>query len=405
MGMPLSEAASRRRRRQRHRVAAFAFAEAFGGGGGGSGVHGSSGGVQDPYASAGVPGGSGGGGGCCGGGLSGDDGDGVHAVRQQVVVALRCLAGALELQGYDWGLFGSQQAWTEDITFAAKGDSHGAFGVTSAKEKGVLTGHAAEPTGAEAFGGLCVEPSGDRGRAVCETVSASTQTACTAEFFECEEELLPSAEPTFAAGLGIVSEVGNGAMAVCCKEADHEAIASAMVLLPWCGDDLQEVGAIASTMVGLPWCGEDAGSTTSFSDPGVGCFAIPAVDAEETVRGAMLLGEIQKKRRQKGKRTSPCAIPAGAARTACPTEASGSDLFAEVGKHGSAASSVGDGAGPFLQVSRQAAPGREDSAPGFGPEIEVLDEVLTAMDVPMGHRAEPKVVGALWPSLPSLATR
>ena len=51
--------------------------------------------------------------------------------------------------------------------------------------------------------------------------------------------------------------------------------------------------------------------------------------------------------------------------------------------------------GPLLQVSRQAAPGRENSAPGFGPGTKVLDEVLPAMDVPMGHRAEPQVVGAL----------
>ena len=162
MGLPLSEAALRRRRRQRRRVAAFAFAEAFGSGGG-SGGNGSSGGVQDPYTSAVVPGGSGVGGGCCGGGPGADghgrthgaplvhrsgadghgcthgapgdrggslgsqssltgtyvpggccEGEGFQDVRQHVVMALRCLAGALEIQGYDWGQFAYQQYWTED---------------------------------------------------------------------------------------------------------------------------------------------------------------------------------------------------------------------------------------------------------------------------------------------------
>ncbi len=83
-------------------------------------------------------------------------------------------------------------------------------------------------------------------------------------------------------------------------------------------------------------------------DPGFVCLAIPGVDAEETVCGAMLLGGIQKQRRHRGKKTSPCAIPAGAARAAFPTEAVGLGTFAEVGKHGLPASSVGGGAGPFL---------------------------------------------------------
>ena len=198
--------------------------------------------------------------------------------------------------------------------------------------------------------------------------------------------------------------MGNDATAAGCKEAGYEAIASTMVVLPWCGDVVKEDEAIASTMVVLPWCGEDVGAASAL-DPGFGLLAIPAVDAEETVCGALFLGGIQKQRRHRGKKTSPCAIPAGTARTAFPTEAAGLDTFAEVGKHGLAASSVGGGAGPFLQVSRQAAPGREDSAPGFGPEIQVWDKVLSAMDVPMGHRADPKSLGPFWPSQFSLATR
>jgi hypothetical protein len=332
------------------------------------------------------------------------------------------------------------------------GFSPGTIGATVSEVECVLTGSAAEPVVIEVCGGLCDEPFGDHDREVCETDPARTQTAGVVEFFECEEEFLQIAAPTFAAGPGIVSEVGNDATAVCCKEAVYEAIASARVFLPWCGDDIQvqeeaaiaspmvglpwggdvaqeeellqiaaptfaaglsiisevgndataagckeafvqEEGAIASTMV-LPWCGEVVGSVSAL-DPGFGCPAIPVVDAEETACGAMLLGEIQKQRRRKGKKASPCAIPAGAARTAFPAEASGSDVFAEVGKHGLASSSVGGGAGPLLQVFRQAAPGRGYSALGFSPETEVLDEVLPAMDVPMGHRAEPQVVGAL----------
>ena len=95
-----------------------------------------------------------------------------------------------------------------------------------------------------------------------------------------------------------------------------------MVDLPWCGDVVKEDEAIASTMVVLPWCGEDVGSASAL-DPGFGCLAIPGVDAEEKVCGAMLLGEIQKQRRRRGKKTGPCAIPAGAARTAFPMEAAG----------------------------------------------------------------------------------
>ena len=161
MGLPLSEAALRRRRRQRRRVAVFALAEAFGSGGGRggdgsslgvqdsktsavvpgeSGVgggcwlpsgisgNGSSGGVQDSITSAVVPGESGGGGGCWlpsgfGGMLASSSGSGhalprpetcvaeQHAcgfcgsggmvdVRWHVAAAVRCLAEALELQGY-----------------------------------------------------------------------------------------------------------------------------------------------------------------------------------------------------------------------------------------------------------------------------------------------------------------
>ena len=44
-------------------------------------------------------------------------------------------------------------------------------------------------------------------------------------------------------------------------------------------------------MVVLPWCGEDVGSASAL-DPGVGCLAISAVDAEETVCGALFLGGI-----------------------------------------------------------------------------------------------------------------
>jgi hypothetical protein len=109
-GVPMSEAALRRRRRQRRRAAAaFAQAEVSRGG-----MHAGSLGVQNSFAGTYVPGEFGGSGGGC-------DGDGFHDVRQQVVVALRCLAGALELQGYDWGFFANQQVWAEDTTKAAEG--------------------------------------------------------------------------------------------------------------------------------------------------------------------------------------------------------------------------------------------------------------------------------------------
>ena len=125
-GVPLSEAALRRRRRRRRRCAAavFALAEACGGGTlakadllgthvpGRSFTCGSLG-VQNSLTGTYVPGEFGGSGGCCGG-------DGFQDVRQHVVVALRCLAGALEIQGYDGGQFANQQVWTEDITMSAK---------------------------------------------------------------------------------------------------------------------------------------------------------------------------------------------------------------------------------------------------------------------------------------------
>ena len=101
-GLPLSEAALRRRRRQRRRAAACASVQA------GSGSGGRSLGVQDCYARTYVPGESGGSG--CGGG-------GYIDVRGHVVVALRCLAEALELQMYDVGVF-AEQAWAEDTSEA-----------------------------------------------------------------------------------------------------------------------------------------------------------------------------------------------------------------------------------------------------------------------------------------------
>ena len=88
---------------------------------------------------------------------------------------------------------------------------------------------------------------------------------CGDDIQEQEEELLHMSAPTFAAGLSIISEVGNDARAAGCKEAV-----------------VREEGAIASTMVVLPWCGE-AGGSASALDPGFGCPAIPVVDAEETV--------------------------------------------------------------------------------------------------------------------------
>ena len=80
-GLPLSEAALRRRRRQRRRAAACAFVQA-GGGSGGRSL-----GVQDSQTRTHVPGESGG----MGFGRQ-------EPLLAQVVVALRCLAAALEVQ-------------------------------------------------------------------------------------------------------------------------------------------------------------------------------------------------------------------------------------------------------------------------------------------------------------------
>ena len=110
-GVPPSEAALRRWRRQRRRAAALGtcFGESAM-----PGTACGSLGAQNSSAGTYVPGEFGGSGGGC-------DGDGFLDVRQQVVVALRCLAGALELQGCDWGHFANQQVWTEDSTMAADG--------------------------------------------------------------------------------------------------------------------------------------------------------------------------------------------------------------------------------------------------------------------------------------------
>ena len=124
-GVPLSEAALRRRRRRR-RAAALAVAGALGGGTP-AGLDLRS---QDSLTGTYVPGesfrcGSLDGcwwtGGCSQPARGGCGGDGFQDVRQHVVVALRCLAGALEIQGYDGGHFANQQVWTEDTTMSAKG--------------------------------------------------------------------------------------------------------------------------------------------------------------------------------------------------------------------------------------------------------------------------------------------
>ncbi len=99
-GLPLSEAALRRRRRQRRRAAAC------GSGSGGVQRLGCSG-VQDSEAGRHVPGESGGGG-----------GGGYPDVRGHVVAALRCIAEALEFQGYDVGQYATQQVRAEDTTAA-----------------------------------------------------------------------------------------------------------------------------------------------------------------------------------------------------------------------------------------------------------------------------------------------
>ncbi len=123
-GVPLTEAALRRRRRQRRATAVFEFAEACKGGTfaeadlPGAHVPGksfrcSSLGVQSSLTGTYVPGEFGMSGGCC-------EGDGFQDERQHVVMALRCLAGDLEIQGYDWGLFANQQYWTEDTTRAGQ---------------------------------------------------------------------------------------------------------------------------------------------------------------------------------------------------------------------------------------------------------------------------------------------
>ena len=87
---------------------------------------------------------------------------------------------------------------------------------------------------------------------------------------------------------------------------------------------------------------------------------------------ALFMGGIQKQRRRRGRRKSPCALSAGVARAAVQAEAAGLDMVAEVGNQVSAASSAVGVAGPFHQGSLQAAPGREDSTPVFCPGTQFL---------------------------------
>ena len=112
-GEPLSAAALRRRRRRR-RAEALAVAGALGGGTP-AGLDLRS---QDSLTGTHVPcesfrcgslDGYWWAGGCSQPARGGCGGDGSQDVRQHVVVALRCLAGSLEFQGFDGGLFANQQ--------------------------------------------------------------------------------------------------------------------------------------------------------------------------------------------------------------------------------------------------------------------------------------------------------
>jgi hypothetical protein len=117
-------------------------------------------------------------------------------------MALRCLAGALEIQGYDWGQFAYQQYWTEDTTRATEVvfpgtvaderlGSPGTAVATVAEVDCVFMGSSDEPmVVVEGCSNLCDESVGEHDRAVWATVPVDTQTAVFAEFFDCEEELL-----------------------------------------------------------------------------------------------------------------------------------------------------------------------------------------------------------------------
>ena len=251
MGLPLSEAALRRRRRQRRRVAAFASAEVFGSGGGSSG---SNLGVQDSPARTHVPGESGGGSGGGSGGRSlgvhdsparalvpGESG-GYIDVRGHVVAALRCLAEALELQGYDVGHF-AKQAWAEGT-----GDAAFSWCDFSGMDIATLEG-AAELKGV--FPGTIAEVGGVFAAEVGKKASLS----------RCEQ-ITGIGRPTSpVVQSDIIADVGGVAVAV-----QHV-------------DVTQQVEAEFFDCCVEQTTDDEAASALG---PGLGLFTIPAVDAERS---------------------------------------------------------------------------------------------------------------------------
>jgi hypothetical protein len=241
-------------------------------------------GVQNSLTGTYVPGEFGGSGGGC-------EGDGFQDVRQHVVTALRCLAGALEFQSYDWGRFANQQYWTEDTTWAAEvvlpgtvaderlGFSPGVAVAAVAEVDCVLPGSSVGPmVVVEGCFNLCDESVGEHDRAVWATVPVDTQAAVFAEFFDCEEELVQIAAPLVAAGPDIFAEVGKDVLALGCADADAGADAA---WVPGLGlFTIPGVIAEVGNDVTAAGCKEADAGADAAGGPGLGLLTIPGVIAE-----------------------------------------------------------------------------------------------------------------------------
>jgi hypothetical protein len=231
-----------------------------------------------------VPGEFGVSGGCC-------EGDGFQDVRQHVVTALRCLAGALEFQSDDWGRFANQQYWTEDTTWAAEvvlpgtvaderlGFSPGVAVAAVAEVDCVLPGSSVGPVVVvEGCFNLCDESVGEHDRAAWAAVPVDTQAAVFAEFFDCEEEFVQIAAPLVAAGPDIFAEVGKDVLALGCADADAGADAA---WVPGLGlFTIPGVIAEVGNDVTAAGCKEADAGADAAGGPGFGLLTIPGVIAE-----------------------------------------------------------------------------------------------------------------------------
>jgi hypothetical protein len=206
-------------------------------------------------------------------------------------MALRCLAGALEIQGYDWGQFANQQYWTEDTTRATEvvfpgtvaderlGFSPGVAVAAVAEVDCVLPGSSVGPVVVvEGCFNLCDESVGEHDRAAWAAVPVDTQAAVFAEFFDCEEELVQIAAPLVAAGPDIFAEVGKDVLALGCADADAGADAA---WVPGLGlFTIPGVIAEVGNDVTAAGCKEaDAGADAAWGR-GFGRLPIPGIVAE-----------------------------------------------------------------------------------------------------------------------------